>query len=86
MIWGSHRLRRDSRTAAVAALAPVAIRGSAFGLLATVQALGNLAASSVAGLLWTLVSPEAAVAYLAAWILLALADLVAAARSNRSDN
>jgi hypothetical protein len=70
--------------AAVAVLAPVDIRGSAFGLLATAQAPGNLAASSVAGLLWTLVSPEAAFAYLAAWMLLALAGLVAAAWSNRS--
>jgi hypothetical protein len=44
---------------AVAALARVDIRGSAFGLLATVQALGDLAASTIAGLLRTLVSPEA---------------------------
>lgn len=33
---------------AVAALAPTDLRGSAFGLLATVQSLGNLAASTVA--------------------------------------
>lgn len=37
--------------AAVAAFAPEDIRGSAFGLLATVQAVGNVAASVVAGLL-----------------------------------
>jgi MFS family permease len=37
--------------AAVAAIAPTTIRGSAFGLLATVQAAGNLAASVLAGLL-----------------------------------
>jgi hypothetical protein len=35
--------------AAVAAFAPEEIRGSAFGLLATVQAVGNVAASVVAG-------------------------------------
>jgi MFS family permease len=38
--------------AAVAALAPQELRGSAFGLLAFVQAGGNLAASVIAGLLW----------------------------------
>jgi hypothetical protein len=46
--------------AAVAALAPVELRGSAFGLLAAVQSFGNLAASAIAGLLWTLASPRVA--------------------------
>jgi hypothetical protein len=35
--------------------------------------------------LWTLVLPEAAFAYLAAWTLLALSGLVAAGQSDRSD-
>ena len=35
--------------AAVAAFAPQAICGSAFGLLATVQAIGNVAVSAIAG-------------------------------------
>ncbi len=48
-----------AQSAAVAASAPVDLRGSAFGLLAGVQAFGNLAASIVAGFLWTVVSPEA---------------------------
>lgn len=61
--------------AAVAAFAPDEIRGSAFGALATVQAVGNVAASVVAGLLYTLVSPAAAFGYLAAWMLVALAVL-----------
>jgi MFS family permease len=43
---------------AVASLAPTDLRGSAFGLLAAVQSFGNLAASAVAGALWTLISPE----------------------------
>jgi len=51
---------------AVALLAPQALRGSAFGLLAATQSLGNLAASAAAGLLWTLVSPRAAFLYLVA--------------------
>jgi MFS family permease len=58
--------------AAVAAFAPAEIRGSAFGLLATVQALGNLAASAVAGLLYTLTTPTIAFAYLTACMLAAL--------------
>ncbi|WP_441248274.1 MFS transporter [Kitasatospora sp. McL0602] len=65
---------------AVAALAPKDLRGSAFGLLATVQSLGNLAASTITGILWTAVSPTAAFTYLAAWMLLALAGLLIAAR------
>jgi MFS family permease len=62
--------------AAVAALAPQALRGSAFGLLAAVQSFGNLAASAIAGLLWTAVSPRLAFAYLAAWMALALLGLL----------
>lgn len=61
---------------AVAALAPEELRGSAFGLLAAIQSVGNLAASAVAGALWTLVSPRAAFLYLAAWMLVALAALL----------
>ena len=55
--------------AAVAALAPIDLRGSAFGALAAIQSLGNFAASAVAGLLWTAVSPRAAFLYLTAWML-----------------
>jgi MFS family permease len=61
--------------AAVAASAPPDIRGSAFGLLAAVQSFGNLAASAIAGLIWTLASPEAAFVYVAGWMLLALVVL-----------
>jgi MFS family permease len=58
--------------AVVAGLAPEDLRGSAFGMLAALQSFGNLAASAIAGLLWTLVSPAAAFIYAAAWMLLAL--------------
>jgi MFS family permease len=61
--------------AAVAALAPNEIRGSAFGLLAATQSFGNLAASVIAGVLWTLVSPRVAFVYLAAWMLASLVAL-----------
>ena len=64
-----------AESAAVAGLAPEELVGSAFGLLATVQSFGNFAASAVAGGLWTLVSPRAAFAYLAGWMLLSLATL-----------
>ncbi|MCK9924201.1 MFS transporter [Frankia sp. AgPm24] len=70
--------------AAVAAFAPERIRGSAFGLLATVQAVGNIAASVVAGLLYTVVSPRLAFGYLAAWMLLALVLLLWSARDPSS--
>lgn len=49
---------------AVATHAPADIRGSAFGLLAATQSFGNLAASLVAGVLWTAFSPSSAFAYL----------------------
>ncbi len=52
--------------AAVAALAPAEIRGSAFGVLAGTQSIGNLVASAVAGILWTAISPGAGLAFAAA--------------------
>jgi MFS family permease len=66
--------------AAVATLAPIELRGSAFGLLAAVQSFGNLAASAVAGLLWTAVSPQAAFGYLVVWMGVAMAGLLTADR------
>jgi MFS family permease len=66
--------------AAVAAAAPPGLRGSAFGLLAAIQSFGNLAASGVAGLLWTAASPRVAFGYLAGWMVLALVGLAAAGR------
>jgi MFS family permease len=71
--------------AAVAALAPVELRGSAFGLLAAVQSFGNLAASAIAGLLWTAFSPGVAFTYLVAWMVLALIGLLAAGRRSLVD-
>jgi MFS family permease len=70
--------------AAVAALAPQQLRGSAFGLLATVQAVGNLIASSVAGLLYTVASPAIAFGYVAACMALALAALAWAGKPARA--
>jgi len=73
-------LAETAQRAAVAALAPPDLRGSAFGALAAVQAFGNLAASVVAGALWTLVSPRAAFLYLAGWMVVSAVALAKAAR------
>lgn len=62
--------------AAVASLAPTELRGSAFGLLAAVQSFGNLAASGVAGVLWTAFSPGVAFVYLALWMVIALGGCI----------
>jgi MFS family permease len=68
-------LVETAEQAAVAALAPVDLRGSAFGVLAAIQSFGNLAASATAGALWTLVSARAAFLYLSAWMLVSLVAL-----------
>ncbi len=62
--------------AAVAGLAPADQRGSAFGLLAGIQSLGDFAASAVIGLVWTLASPAAAFGLAAAVMVAALGVLV----------
>jgi MFS family permease len=61
---------------AVATHATPDVRGSAFGLLAAVQSLGNFAASAVAGVIWTTLSPSWAFAYLAAWMAVATTALI----------
>lgn len=61
---------------AVAALASPEVRGSAFGLLAAIQSFGNLAASGIAGMVWSVASPEAAFSYIAAWMAVALGSLI----------
>ena len=66
--------------AAVAAHAPTDIRGSAFGLLAATQSFGNLAASLVAGILWTTLSPTWAFAYLAGAMIVAATTLTISSR------
>lgn len=62
--------------ALVASAAPAEHRGSAFGLLAGVQSVGDLLASGIAGILWTLVGPGVAFGYAAAWMGLALVGLM----------
>jgi MFS family permease len=62
--------------AAVAELAPEELRGSGFGLLAAIQSLGNLAASTIAGILWTAASPRVAFVFLAAAMAAAVLLLI----------
>jgi MFS family permease len=69
-----------AQSAAVALLAPPQLLGSAFGALAAIQSFGNLAASAVAGGLWTLVSPRVAFLYLAGWMAVSATALVVARR------
>lgn len=74
-------LVETAQNSAVAALAPAEVRGSAFGLLAGIQGFGNLAASALAGIIWTAASPSVAFAYLAVWMVVAIAAIGAAMRS-----
>lgn len=78
-------LVETAEQAAVAALAPPDVRGSAFGILAAIQSFGNLGASVTAGALWTLVSPRVAFLYLGAWMLVALAVLTLASGGVREE-
>ena len=70
------RCAETAEHAAVATHAPIDLRGSAFGLLAGIQSLGNLAASTITGIIWTTLSPRWAFAYLAAWMIVALVALI----------
>ena len=60
-----------AEAAAVASMTEESIRGSAFGLLAGMQSLGNFAASAIAGILWTAVSPTVAFLWLSGWMAIA---------------
>lgn len=62
--------------AAVATLAPTELRGSAFGLLATIQSIGDLVASATVGLVWTLVAPSTAFGLVTFVMVVALVALV----------
>ena len=71
-----HRVRGDSRERRRRSLSEEQVRGSAFGALATIQSLGNFAASAIAGVLYTVVSPRAAFLYLAVWMVVAVIAFV----------
>lgn len=65
-------LAEPTESAVVAQLLPDNLRGSGFGVLGVVQAGGDVIATVVAGILYTVVSPAAAFAYAAAWMFAAV--------------
>jgi len=69
-------LVETAENGAVADAAPDDLRGSAFGLLAAIQSFGNLVASGIAGLLWTIISPLAAFLFAALGMGIALISIL----------
>ncbi|OCB56107.1 MFS transporter [Mycobacterium malmoense] len=65
-------LAEPTQSAVISQLLPDRLRGSGFGVLGAVQATGDLVATVVAGLLYTLVSPAVAFGYAAVWMVTAV--------------
>lgn len=65
-------LAEPTASAMVAQLLPDHLRGSEFGVLGVVRASGDVIATIVAGVLYTVVSPAAAFGYAAAWMVVAV--------------
>ncbi|MFF1417142.1 MFS transporter [Streptomyces sp. NPDC058280] len=61
-----------AESALVAQLLPDRLRGSGFGILGAVQAVGDVVATVVVGILYTAVSPTAGFLYAAGWMLLSV--------------
>jgi MFS family permease len=70
-------LAETAESALVAGLLPDRLRGSGFGVLGGLQAVGDLASTVVVGALFTAVSPAAGFAYAAAWMLLSVGAVAA---------
>jgi MFS family permease len=66
-------LAETAESTLIARALPDRLRGSGFGVLGAVQALGDVLATVVVGVLYTMVSPEAGFAYAGAWMLLSVA-------------
>lgn len=66
-------LAETAESALVARALPDRLRGSGFGVVGGVQALGNLIGTAIAGILYTTISPTVAFGYAATWMLLAVA-------------
>ncbi len=65
-----------AESALVAQILPDRLRGSGFGVIGGVQAVGNIVGTVVAGILYTTVSPTVGFLYAAAWMLLSFAGSV----------
>ncbi len=76
-------LVEPTESAVVAQLLPDRLRGSGFGVLGAVQATGDVVATVIAGLLYTLVSPAWAFGYAASWMF---AAAIASGTLRRSAN
>jgi len=63
----------------IARALPERLRSNGFGVLGLTQAFGDLGATLIAGLLWSLLSPTVAFAYAAAWMIASLLTLRMAA-------
>lgn len=62
-------LGETAESTTVALVLPDRLRGNGFAVLGLVQAVGDLTATVVAGVLWALVSPTVAFLYASAWML-----------------
>jgi MFS family permease len=69
-------LAETAESTLVATHLPDGLRGSGFGLLGGLQAAGDLAASVMVGLIWSVTGPGAAFLYASAWMV---ASLIASA-------
>jgi MFS family permease len=65
-------LAEPTQSAVISHLLPDRLRGSGFGVLGAVQATGDLVATVVAGVLYTVVSPGVAFGYAATWMVVAV--------------
>src|ERR1700739_889512 len=65
-------LAEPTQSAVVSQLLPDRLRGSGFGVLGAVQATGDVVATIVAGVLYTVASPTVALRYSAAWMAIAI--------------
>ena len=75
---------RQPNTPRSPTLAPEDIRGSGFGLLAAIQSIGNLAASTITGILGTAASPTVAFLFLATAMTIAVPVLALGAKVVRA--
>jgi MFS family permease len=65
-------LAETAQSTLVAHALPDRLRGSGFGMLGVVQAVGDLVSTAMVGLLWAVVGPAVGFAYAAAWMAAAL--------------
>jgi MFS family permease len=65
-------LAEPTQSAVVSQLLPDRLRGTGFGVLGAVQAAGDLMATVVAGVLYTMASPAIAFGYAAVWMAFAV--------------